>query len=51
MQESRAIVVTGEHHQKLWDVVTETYKKTLGGDGESIPWLLFVTPCRRLTTM
>lgn len=45
MQESRAIVVTGEHHQKLWDVVTETYKKTLGGDGESLTASLLQLPC------
>lgn len=35
MQETRAIVVTGEYHQRLWDMVRETYKKTMGGDRES----------------
>lgn len=34
MQQSRAILVTGEHHHKLWEMVKETYKKTHGGDSE-----------------
>ncbi|KAK8845438.1 hypothetical protein IAR55_006151 [Kwoniella newhampshirensis] len=31
-QQSRAVLVTGSHHIKLWETVLENYLKTLGGD-------------------
>lgn len=37
MQESRVIVVSGEKHREVWEMVKETYKATLGGDGEFRP--------------
>ncbi len=35
MQETRAVIITGEHYHKLWEMVRETYKLTLGNDRES----------------
>ncbi|KAL7418873.1 hypothetical protein Q5752_006557 [Cryptotrichosporon argae] len=35
-QSSRAVVVTGAMHHKIWDIVFETNIKTLGGDEEKI---------------
>ncbi|CAD6576645.1 MAG: hypothetical protein TREMPRED_001738 [Tremellales sp. Tagirdzhanova-0007] len=32
IQESRAVIVTGEQHRKLWEKVLETWKPTYNGD-------------------
>ena len=37
MQQSRAVLVTGDMHHKVWDSVIENYTKSFKDDGESIP--------------
>jgi len=43
MQQSRAVLVTGDMHHKVWDSVIENYTKSFKDDGESesIPPILF----------
>jgi len=35
MQQSRAVLVTGDMHHKVWDSVIENYTKSFKDDGES----------------
>jgi len=37
MQQSRAVLVTGDMHHKVWDSVIENYTKSFKDDGESFP--------------
>lgn len=37
MQQSRAVLVTGDMHHKVWDSVIENYTKSFKDDGESSP--------------
>jgi predicted oxidoreductase (fatty acid repression mutant protein) len=34
MQQSRAVVLTGAAHERLWDVVTEAWNKGVEEEGE-----------------
>ncbi|WWD22384.1 hypothetical protein CI109_106875 [Kwoniella shandongensis] len=34
-QQTRAVLVTGAHHIKVWETITEHYLKTLGGNKEA----------------
>lgn len=55
MQQSRAIVLTGKHHDLLWDKVIEASDKNSKSDGELQLYLFFgplsksnhATPCTR----
>jgi predicted oxidoreductase (fatty acid repression mutant protein) len=42
MQQSRAVLVTGDMHHKVWDSFTENYTKSFKDDGESILSTLFM---------
>jgi len=35
MQQSRAVLVSGDMHHKVWDTVIENYTKSFKDDGES----------------
>jgi hypothetical protein len=37
MQQSRAVLVTGDMHHKVWDSVIENYTKSFKDDGEYFP--------------
>jgi hypothetical protein len=37
MQQSRAVLVTGDMHHKVWDSVIENYTKSFKDDGEFFP--------------
>jgi hypothetical protein len=44
MQQSRAVLVTGDMHHKVWDTVFECYTKSFADDSESSLFLFPVAP-------